>query len=92
MMEHSAKAPHDGAQLDLGLYAGEPWGGRSPRGLTRVALGLILNPEVLRERERFFDPAQLELWPAGTAYESEGPPVYRGAPLLLELLTGGKDG
>ena len=52
-------------QLELELFPGEPWGGRSPRALTSARLRFIFKPEA-QEHERFFvDPRQVEIWPAG---------------------------
>ncbi len=52
-------------QLELELYRGEPWGGVSPRGLTKGALGVILEPEAEKSTSAFKDPEQLEFWPVG---------------------------
>ena len=48
-------------QLELGLFRGEPWGGRSPRGLTRAHLGVILKPRGKKSMSAIPDPMQLEL-------------------------------
>jgi len=50
-------------ELELDLFRGEPWGGRSPRGLTRVGLGLILTARADGARVMTPDPAQLDLFP-----------------------------
>ena len=50
-------------QFELDLFPGEPWGGYSPRGLTRVGLGVILKPRGVRARVRFSDPLQTEMFP-----------------------------
>jgi len=55
--------PSDGDQFELGLFAEEPWEGRSPRVLTRGHLGLIFKPqggEALADR---IDPCQVEMFP-----------------------------
>ena len=74
------------AQLDFFVdVVNEPWGGRSPRGLTRVALGLIFKAGALEQHERFgFHPDQLGL------FDEPDPqlPTYRGASTLLPLLGG----
>jgi len=59
----------------------EPWDGRSPRVLTAAYERFTLKAQAAKKRERFASCGQLELWPT----EEEGPPVYRGAPLLLPL-------
>ncbi len=72
----------DSAQLSLRLFPGEPWEGRSPRGLTRVGLGLILKAQAVKSASDFRDPLQLDLFPRRrqrTSYQS------RTAPLLLPL-------
>ncbi len=74
----------------LQLFEGEderlaalPWGGRSPRALTRVGLGLILKAQAKKSVSDFVrDPRQLDFWLA----EEKAPRVYRGAPLLLPLM------
>ncbi len=76
--------PCDGDQLILPLFKGEPWDGMAPRALTKVASGLYLRPEP-PGHEVFFDPEQLEFWPADRAAKREGPPEYQGAPLLKPL-------
>ena len=49
-------------QLELGLYVDEPWEGRSPRGLTRGHLGIILKPEAAKHERYFVDPDQLDMF------------------------------
>ncbi len=76
----------DGDQLLLGglglaEMARVPWGGRSPRGLTRAALGVILKPQGEKSTSEFVSCDQLEFWTT----DVECPFVYKGAPLLLEL-------
>ena len=74
-------------QLELNLFPCEPWGGRSPRALTRVGSGFILNQEVPEAARFFVDPEQLMIWAVPTAAPSEGPRRYGGAPSLLPLLS-----
>ncbi len=77
-----------GDQLLLGLGEGFlreasslPWGGRSPRALTKGYERFILKTQGAKGCPPFRDPAQFELWPAG----QKGPQVlYLGAPLLVE--------
>ncbi len=59
----------------------EPWNGRSPRDLTRVALGIILKPRAVKSMSDFVDPDQLmlDLWP------NKAPSLWDGAPSLLPL-------
>ena len=84
------RAPSDGRQLlleGLGLtaLAREPWGGLSPRGLTRVALGGILKAQAEKSVSGLVIPGQLEFWPS----EEKAPWKYQGAPLLVGLPRGG---
>jgi len=53
--------PHDGDQLRLDLFKGEPWDGRAPRGLTRVQISLSLRREPLSHAVET-DPLQLDFW------------------------------
>ena len=77
-MDHS----REGEQLLLPLFEGVPWDGRSPRGLTKVGLGLYLGPEPPRH-EVHLPPEQFELWPIQGATQREEPRwLYTGAPLL----------
>ena len=69
-------------QLELALFTGEPWEGKSPRALTKVALGLIFKPGGAKKRERFaFDDRQIEMFPEAI----KEPRQYGGAPSLLPL-------
>ena len=80
---------HVGDQLVLGLNtegghgspSRVPWEGRSPRDLTRVALGLILKPRGVKSVSDLFS-AQLDLFEV--AHE-DAPSLWEGAPTLLPL-------
>ena len=77
--------PREGDQFVLDLFKGVPWGGRSPRGLTRVQIVLSLRREP-PGREVGVDPTQLLLWPE--ARKAAGKRARRpeaGAPPLLPL-------
>ncbi len=81
----------DGEQLELALEDRRvkvPWEGRSPRGLTRVALGFIFDPRGKKKHKRNRDPSQMEMFGG----PSKGPPRYGGAPLLLPLPEEKNDG
>ncbi len=76
----------EGDQYVLDLFPGGPWGGRSPRALTRGRNGLFLRPEprgheVMDAR----DPLQYDLCRPNVPTRKKGPSVYEGAPLLLLL-------
>jgi len=73
-----------GDQLELDLFPGEPWGGRSPRGLTKVGKGLFLRPEP-PGHEGNTDILQLSLWPVKAGHSGRGPQAAPGAPSLLPL-------
>ncbi len=62
-MREARDLPHDGdpAQLELNLFPGEPWGGRSPRALTKGSNALFLRPEPPSHEVGYADPDQLEL-------------------------------
>ncbi len=77
--------PHDGDQLELQLFEGVPWAGRSPRALTRAGSGFILKPEAAEAVTFLLDPDQLEFFPRDCRSRERGP-SYAGAPLLLESL------
>ncbi len=69
------------SQLQLQLFPEEPWGGVSPRALTRgYSLHILRADPPLREV--FFDPEQLELFGREGERRRKGPFVYEGAPLL----------
>ncbi len=68
-------------QLEFALgkvWLDVPWGGRSPRGLTRAGISLSLSSEAQKSVRDSVDPDQIEIWPSG----QKGPFVYEGAPLL----------
>jgi len=75
----------DSYQLDL--FEGEleairrlPWGGVSPRALTRGHLAIIFKPQGDKSTSAILsDPAQYEIWPA-----NEVPWRYAGAPSIWE--------
>ena len=73
------------AQLDLELgdaRARVPWGGQSPRSLTRVAI--LLSSQ--RERAgdvQYVDPAQYDLFDRGAGQAHKRSFIYEGAPLLV---------
>ncbi len=72
------------AQLELGLSdvrKAVPWGGRSPRSLTRVRKALFLRQEPQKDACFFVDQNQIDMFPEAI----EGPPQYGGAPLLVPL-------
>ena len=55
-------------QLDLPFreFREEPWGGRSPRALTRGHLGLIFKARAVESASAVFvDPRQFDLFDAG---------------------------
>ena len=73
----------DSDQFELDLFPGVPWGGRSPRGLTRVGSGLFLRPEP-PSHAVYVDAAQLELWPSPVRPpRGKRPRQAAGASLLL---------
>ena len=73
-------------QLELGLFAGVPWEGRSPRVLTRGSMGLILKPEAAKARATFVDPDQIEMFPRRKAPRRYNPPVGRSSGAFSLLL------
>ncbi len=71
-------------QLELALHderKAVPWGGRSPRSLTRVQKALFLKRERQKGDRFFVDPSQIDMWLAAP----RAPRIYRGAPSLLPL-------
>ncbi len=85
-MRKASDLPRDGDQLFLPLGQEEPWGGRSPRALTRARSALYLRPEPPGAMRLVEDCEQLELWPAEYPETMrEGPRIYSGAPLLVAL-------
>jgi len=79
--------PRVGDQLEMwpGLLEEErrlPWGGRSPRGLTRVAMSPIFKARAAKKDDRFDLTGQIDLWPAKKKAPGGSSP---GAPLLLDL-------
>jgi len=71
-------------QLELHLFPGEPWGGYSPRGLTKAAYGFIFKPRGVKSVSDFVrDPYQFVLWPS----KKRRPPrrVAPSAQLLIPL-------
>jgi len=89
MSREDARGPRGhirvGDQFELDLFPGVPWGGRSPRSLTRVGSGLFSRQEP-PGHEVEMDPAQLELIPGGkVAIRDLVLPPAVGAPSLLPL-------
>ena len=68
-------------QLELDLFPGEPWAGKSPRALTRVGLGLIFKAQAVRARVSF-DERQLDFFPRRRQRLNQR---GRTAPTLLPL-------
>ena len=60
-----------------------PWNGRSPRALTRVGLGFILQPRGEKSTSDFVCGDQLSLFTRITP--KKAPWLYEGAPLLQEF-------
>ena len=58
-----------------------PWGGQSPRALTRINSGLFLRREPQKDDRFFVDSDQIEIWPSTI----NAPWIYQGAPLLKEV-------
>ncbi len=59
-----------------------PWGGRSPRDLTRARNSPIFKAQAEKSMRDFVsDENQYDLW----LPVKKGPLVYRGAPLLKDL-------
>jgi len=75
----------DGEQLELALgdvHLKLPWEGRSPRGLTRVALSPFFKAQAAKDA-RHRDPTQLDLFVRNG--RRKPPELYRGASPLLPL-------
>ncbi len=68
-------------QLRCDLFPQEPWDGRSPRGLTRVGLGVILKPGGVESVSDVLDPLQVLMFPRRRQRRRQS----RTAPLLLPL-------
>ena len=75
-----------GEQLELwgfleetGCSSREPWGGRSPRALTRGYKRFILKAQAAKSMGDFVDPEQYDLW----LPIKKAPWIYQGAPLLF---------
>ncbi len=75
------------SQLDLWPLevARLPWGGRSPRALTKVQMLLFSRREPQKDDRFFVDPDQRDLFHAAI----KGPRRSVGAPLLVEPMIGG---
>jgi len=82
-------SPRDGDQFLLGLEVGGgkasselPWGGRSPRGLTKARERFIFKARAEKSVSDFVrDEGQYDLWLPMTKV----PWKYQGAPSLLPL-------
>ncbi len=84
MSNQGESYPPDSDQLELELNDARivlPWGGRSPRALTRVVLSGIFKAQAEKKRERFDLTDQIDMFDPST----EAPRIYRGAPLLVPL-------
>ena len=69
-------------QYDLFVdVARVPWGGRSPRSLTRARIALFLRREPQKDERFFVDVNQIDLF---RRRQKKAPLGTRGAPLLLE--------
>ena len=76
-------------QFELDLFPGVPWGGCSPRALTRVQISLSLRQEP-PSHEVYLDSAQLDFWPGGSRATKRKKAMGKqpSAPLLLPLKEG----
>ena len=79
-------SPYDSEQLELWpelarAAARVPWGGRSPRDLTKVGLALIFQAGADKSASDDGGFVQLELF----VRNEKAPWLYQGAPLLLEV-------
>ncbi len=71
------------AQLELEVAHRDeslPWGGRSPRGLTKARKGLFLRQEPPKSVSEFADPDQIEMFA-----QRQIRPLYEGPAPLLPL-------
>jgi len=82
-MDSSVSSPLDARTLQLDLFldaARIPWGGRSPRALTKAAQLLFSKHGGEKSMSDFVDGDQIEIWPT----DKNGPPSsFGGSPLLL---------
>jgi len=85
------KDTREGDQLELRLgeeflvgAARLPWGGRSPRALTRGYERFILKAQAKKSVRDSVDPNQYDLWLS----TKKAPWLYQGAPLLQDLHKG----
>ncbi len=85
----SPSPPRDGEQLRLDLFAGEPWDGRTPRGLTRVQI-LLFSRQEPPSHGVYLDPAQLDFWlrSSKATKRKKAPAKQAGASSLLPLKKG----
>ena len=85
-MSYSSGGGH-GDQLEMDLFPGVPWAGRSPRALTRHRMAFIFKAEAAESHEvPFLDPEQYDLFRSRAATQREGPGWLTGAPSLFPLL------
>jgi len=69
-------------QYDLFLeVAVLPWGGRSPRDLTKARISLFLRREPQKDERFFVDPDQIDMF----RRRQKKSPQYGGSPTLLPL-------
>ena len=61
-MNSVVELERDSKQLELELFVGVPWSGRSSRGLTKARILFILNPRGAGQEPVFRDPNQYELF------------------------------
>ncbi len=61
-----------------------PWGGSSPRALTRGYKRFTLKAQAAKSVSGFVDPEQYDLW----LPMKKAPWIYQGAPLLQDLEEG----
>ena len=85
-MRSEGRVFHGGEQLELDLFPGVPWDGRSPRGLTRGRSGIIFEPGGGGRELNSIDPRQYEMWPSHPrARQKSHRRSAPMAPLLVEL-------